>query len=187
MSLVALRFFDIILSILGLVFAAPVMVLICLLGLFETGQPIFYQKRLGRNKVPFTLIKFRTMPLLTPSLATHLVKPNAVSPLGRLLRRTKLDELPQLLNVVMGQMSIVGPRPGLPDHFALVGARERLGVFDVRPGITGLSQVSGIDMSKPKLLAETDALMISEMSISSYFRYIFLTVLGHGRGDRIQF
>ena len=83
-------------------------------------------------------------------------------------------------------MSLVGPRPGLPNHSELTEAREKLGVFKVRPGITGLAQISGVDMSKPELLARTDARMIAEMSVRNYFKYIFLTVLGKGSGDRFK-
>ena len=83
-------------------------------------------------------------------------------------------------------MSLVGPRPGLPNQYELTYAREQLGVFTVRPGITGLAQISSIDMSTPALLAETDAKMIAEMSLKSYFKYIFLTVIGKGSGDRVS-
>jgi lipopolysaccharide/colanic/teichoic acid biosynthesis glycosyltransferase len=122
----------------------------------------------------------------TPSLATHLASSHTITPLGRFLRRTKLDELPQLWNVLKGEMSLVGPRPGLPNQPELTVAREKLGIFKVRPGITGLPQINGIDMSTPELLAQTDARMIAEMSVCNYFKYIFLTVLGKGSGDRIK-
>ena len=180
------RIFDITFSTLGLMFASPVMLLILLLGLFETGKPIFQQDRLGCHQVPFALFKFRTMALNTPSVVTHLANPNAVTPLGSFLRRTKFDELPQLWNVLRGEMSLVGPRPGLPSQTELIAVREKLGVFEVRPGITGLAQISGIDMSSPELLAQTDARMIAEMSVRNYFKYIFLTVLGKGSGDRVK-
>ena len=180
------RIFDITFSTLGLIFASPVMFLISLLGLFETGQPIFRQDRLGCHQVPFALFKFRTMALNTPSVVTHLANANAVTSLGSFLRRTKLDELPQLWNVLKGEMSLVGPRPGLPNQPELTAAREKLGIFEVRPGITGLAQVKGIDMSTPELLAQTDARMIAEMSVRNYFKYIFVTVLGKGSGDRLK-
>ena len=180
------RIFDIFFSILGLLLALPVMLLISLLSMIETGRPIFRQERLGRNQVLFALVKFRTMALGTPSVATHLASKDAITPLGRFLRRTKLDELPQLWNVLKGEMSLVGPRPGLPNQSQLTEAREQLGVFEVRPGITGLAQVSGIDMSTPELLAQTDAQMIREMSVRNYFKYIFLTFIGQGGGDRIK-
>ena len=126
------------------------------------------------------------MRLGTPSIATHKIENNTVTPMGRFLRRSKLDELPQLWNVLRGQMSLVGPRPGLPNQLDLIKAREKYGVYSVRPGITGLAQVNGIDMSTPELLAKTDAKMIAEMSVRNYLKYIFLTVIGKGSGDRIK-
>ncbi|MDB2469193.1 sugar transferase [Alphaproteobacteria bacterium] len=186
MNLIAFRLFDFIFSFLGLIFATPMMAVIVLFGFFETGAPIFWQERLGRDQVPFTLIKFRTMSVKTASVATHLANPGAVTPFGRFLRRTKLDELPQLWNVFKGEMSLVGPRPGLPNHLELTRAREVNGVFCVRPGITGLAQISGVDMSKPELLAKIDAEMIATISIKNYFKYIFLTIVGKGHGDRLK-
>jgi len=118
--------------------------------------------------------------------ATHLADANAVTAFGRFLRRTKLDELPQLWNVLKGEMSLVGPRPCLFSQEELIAERSRLGVFDARPGITGLAQVNEIDMSMPKLLAETDAKMIAAMSLAAYFRYILMTVFGKGAGDRVR-
>lgn len=122
----------------------------------------------------------------TASIASHLADASAITPLGHFLRRNKLDEIPQLWNVLKGEMSLVGPRPGLPNQIELTAAREKLGVFQVRPGITGLAQINGIDMSTPELLAQTDARMIAEMSVRNYFKYIVLTVLGKGSGDRIK-
>ena len=181
-----LRIFDVTLSVLGLTVLSPVLFIILLIGLFDTGYPFFRQQRLGRDQVPFTLIKFRTMNLDSPSVATHLSKPEAVTLYGRFLRRRKLDELPQLWNVLRGDMSLVGPRPALLNQLELRVAREKYGVFSVRPGITGFGQISGIDMSTPQLLARIDAKMIAEMSLCTYFICIFQTVLGKGRGDRIK-
>ena len=181
-----IRLFDFVFALLGLVFGAPVLLILVLIGLFDTGSPIFRQFRVGRNKNPFTLVKFRTMRVDTASVASHLASPSSITPFGHFLRRTKLDELPQLWNVLKGEMSLVGPRPGLFNQEELTIARDIHNVFDVRPGITGLSQVNKIDMSTPELLAQTDAKMISEMSVSNYFKYIFLTVAGKGAGDRVR-
>lgn len=122
----------------------------------------------------------------TASVATHLADASAVTKLGRFLRRTKLDELPQLWNVLKGDMSFVGPRPCLFNQSELIFERELHGVFNARPGITGLAQISGIDMSTPKLLAETDALMLREMCMLTYLMCIFKTVMGSGGGDHIK-
>ena len=106
--------------------------------------------------------------------------------MGVFLRKTKLDELPQLWNVVKGDMSLVGPRPNLFNQKELIEAREEVGVYDVRPGITGLAQINEIDMSTPQLLAKTDAQMILSMSLMNYFTYIFKTITGKGAGDRVE-
>ena len=180
-----IRFFDILFSLLGLVFGFPVLMLLTVIGFFDTGSPLFRQTRVGRSKKPFTLVKFRTMRTNTASVATHLADASAVTPLGSFLRKTKLDELPQLWNVLKGEMSLVGPRPCLYNQEELIQERDRRGVFKSRPGITGLSQVCEIDMSTPELLAETDARMLSSLTIKDYFGYIFMTIGGRGAGDRV--
>jgi len=180
------RLFDIVFSLLGLVVGFPLLLLLTIIGLFDTGSPIFRQQRVGRNQKPFTLVKFRTMRKDTASVASHLASSTSITKFGHFLRRTKLDELPQLWNVLKGEMSLVGPRPGLFNQEELTRAREAKCVFAVRPGITGLAQVNEVDMSTPELLAETDAKMISLLTIKSYFQYIFMTVTGKGSGDRVK-
>lgn len=181
-----IRCLDIIFSLSGLVLGFPVLLVLTFMGLLDTGSPVFFQTRVGLHRKPFTLIKFRTMKLSTESVATHLASSSSITRFGHFLRRTKLDELPQLWNVLKGDMSLVGPRPGLFNQEELTFARDKRGVFDVRPGITGLAQISNIDMSTPELLAETDQKMIETLSLKSYFHYIVVTVLGKGAGDRIQ-
>lgn len=181
-----LRFLDIVLTSVGLLLALPLMVVLFLIGLFDTGGPLFRQTRVGQHQKPFTLVKFRTMRPDTQSVATHLANPAAVTTLGTFLRRTKLDELPQLWNVLKGEMSLVGPRPCLFNQTELIEERASRGVFAARPGITGLAQINGIDMSTPRLLAETDARMVQDLGLSAYFTYIIKTVTGAGRGDRIR-
>lgn len=180
-----IRIFDIIFSLLGLVFGLPILLAISALGLLDTGSPIFRQERVGRYKKPFTLIKFRTMSKDTASVASHLVSSASITRLGNFLRKTKLDELPQLWNVLIGDMSLVGPRPNLLNQKELMNARQFLCVYEVRPGITGLAQIRNIDMSTPELLAKTDAEMIYTMSLVNYFKYIFLTIAGKGQGDKV--
>ena len=157
------RAFDFLLSIFGLLFGFPILLIIFLIGLFDTGSPLFVQERVGRDKKSFKLVKFRTMSKDTASVASHLASNASITKLGGFLRRTKLDELPQLWNVLKGDMSLVGPRPNLFNQEELINLRNELGVYDVRPGITGLSQIKDIDMSMPELLAKTDAEMISTM------------------------
>jgi O-antigen biosynthesis protein WbqP len=115
-----------------------------------------------------------------------LADSSAITPLGAFLRSTKLDEFPQLWNVFKGEMSLVGPRPCLFNQSELINERASRDVFAARPGITGLAQVSNIDMSTPKLLAETDSRMLQEISLTTYFKYIFMTVGGKGAGDRVR-
>ena len=181
-----IRFLDIVFSLFGLLLAFPVLLLLTLIGYFDTGSPIFRQQRVGRDKKPFTLVKFRTMKRDTAHVASHLASASAITPFGRFLRKSKLDELPQLWNVLKGDMSLVGPRPCLFNQQELIEARETRGVLKARPGITGLAQVNDIDMSTPVLLAETDAKMLASLSLANYFKYIFMTVAGKGRGDRVR-
>lgn len=181
-----IRLLDIFFAALGLVFFSPLMLMIWLLAWFDTRAPLFFQERLGQHQKPFVLVKFRTMRLETVSIATHLADASEVTAVGRFLRQTKLDELPQLWNVIVGEMSLVGPRPGLQNQPELTSARDQLGVFDTRPGITGLAQVRRVDMSAPELLAKTDAEMINSMSVKEYFKYLFLTFGGKGQGDGLR-
>lgn len=181
-----IRLFDVLFASLGLLFGLPVLLLIYVVGLFDTGSPLFRQERVGRNQKPFILVKFRTMSVDTASVATHLANSSSITRVGQFLRKTKLDELPQLWNVLKGEMSLVGPRPGLFNQEELTEERAKRGVFEVRPGITGLAQVNEIDMSTPVLLAETDQRMIQSLTVGDYFKYILMTVTGKGAGDRIR-
>lgn len=180
-----IRLFDLVFSFLGLVCGAPVLLLLYIIGLFDTGSPLFRQERVGRNKRPFTLVKFRTMNPNTASVATHLADASAVTSFGNFLRRTKLDELPQLWNVFKGEMSLVGPRPNLFNQTVLVEERDKLHIYAVRPGITGYAQINEVDMSTPEKLAKFDRHMIDNFSVANYFKYIFATVFGKGQGDRV--
>ncbi|PTB99356.1 lipid carrier--UDP-N-acetylgalactosaminyltransferase [Marinobacter sp. Z-F4-2] len=180
-----IRFFDFFFSALGLLVAFPLFLILFVIGLIDTGSPIFRQERVGRNRKPFTLVKFRTMRAGTDWVASHLASSNAITPFGHFLRRTKLDELPQLWNVLKGEMSLVGPRPCLFNQEELIAEREQRGVLVARPGITGLAQVNDIDMSTPKLLAETDQKMLENLTVGAYLKYIFMTVTGKGAGDRV--
>jgi lipopolysaccharide/colanic/teichoic acid biosynthesis glycosyltransferase len=181
-----LRWFDFVLSFCALCVLWPVVAILAVVGWFDNRSPFFFQTRVGQGQRPFTLVKFRTMRVGTASVATHLADPNSVSSWGSFLRRTKLDELPQLWNVMVGHMSLVGPRPCLLNQQELIAEREVLGVFKVKPGVTGLAQVQGVDMSTPKRLAMIDAEMIQQMSVRLYFQLIVQTALGRGSGDRIQ-
>jgi len=172
-----MRFFDILFSILGLLILSPLLILIFVIGYFDTGSPLFFQKRVGLNLKIFTIVKFRSMKINTLSSGTHLIDKSNITWLGHYLRKYKLDELLQLWNVLIGNMSIVGPRPCLINQTILIAERKKRGVFKVRPGITGLAQVSGITMKTPILLSKTDLKMIKQMNFYYYFYYIFKTFL----------
>jgi lipopolysaccharide/colanic/teichoic acid biosynthesis glycosyltransferase/dTDP-4-dehydrorhamnose reductase len=181
-----LRLLDVVFAGLGLITLSPLLMVLCVLGWLDTRSALFRQERVGRHQRPFVLVKFRTMRVGTESVASHLASSSAITPLGALLRRTKLDELPQLWNVLLGDMSLVGPRPSLFNQHELIAARAALGVYEARPGITGLAQVNGIDMSTPDLLAKTDAQMLRELGIGNFFKFILITVAGKGSGDRVE-
>jgi O-antigen biosynthesis protein WbqP len=181
-----IRFLDFFAAFFGLLLLWPVLLIVTIIGMFDTGSPIFIQTRVGKNKRPFQLIKLRTMSVDTQSVASHLASNASITKLGAFLRKTKIDELPQLINVVKGEMSLVGPRPNLFNQEELIEARDALGVYDVLPGVTGLAQVQNIDMSTPKLLAETDKRMIATLNIKNYFKYILMTVTGSGSGDAVK-
>lgn len=172
------RLIDVVASFVGLAFAAPIIALAMLAVRIETpGVALFRQTRVGRGEAPFTLYKIRSMHTGVKNDATHLMPESSTTRIGRVLRRTKIDELPQLVNVLRGDMSLVGPRPCLPTQIALIAARRRLGVFAVRPGITGLAQVRGIDMSDPERLAAVDHEYVKTASAAGDLKLIAATIL----------
>jgi len=181
-----IRTLDIIFSLVGILLGLPIMLVIYMISFFLNGSPLFLQQRVGKNRKLFTLIKFRTMARHTASVGTHLVDSSSITRLGQFLRKTKLDELPQLFNVLLGTMSLVGPRPCLPNQTELIEERAKRGVYDLRPGITGLAQVNKVDMSTPRKLARYDQLMIRHLDLRHYLKLIFATAIGKGGGDRIK-
>ena len=185
-SMVLQRPLDIVFSATGLVVASPLLIGATAIGYLDTGSPLFIQERVGKDQKPFKLIKFRTMKIDTASVASHLADNSSITKLGKVLRKTKLDELPQLINVLKGEMSLVGPRPNLFNQKDLIEARDEMGVYDVLPGITGLAQLSGIDMSTPERLAKKDKEMIDTINLKNYFSYILNTALGKGSGDAVK-
>ena len=186
MNNILIRTLDFLMAFFGLIVTFPILLIVTIIGYFDTGSPIFIQQRVGKNKKPFDLIKFRTMSVDTKSVASHLACSASITKLGGFLRKSKIDELPQLINVLKGEMSFVGPRPNLFNQEELINERDSRGVYDVLPGITGLAQVNTIDMSTPKLLAETDQKMIQTLNIKDYFKYIIQTATGSGSGDRVN-
>jgi len=172
------------LAILLLLF--PVFVAIWIaIRLDSPGPAIFAQRRVGAARAPFTLYKFRTMKRGTVAAGTHEVSASAVTGVGAFLRRTKLDELPQAVNLLRGTMTLVGPRPCLFSQTELVAAREALGVYALKPGITGYAQIREIDMSRPLVLARADYRYKMLRSLLLDLRIILATALGRGGGDRV--
>lgn len=181
------RFLESTAAAFGLVLSVPIfVVLIPLIRLTSKGPAIFRQDRVGKEKRVFTCYKFRTMAANTRQAGTHEVGASAVTPVGKILRRTKLDEIPQFINIFKGEMSFVGPRPCLPVQEELIREREKRGVFQVLPGVTGLGQVRGIDMSDPVRLAECDAEYVKDRSLGADLRLLLQTVTGAGQGDRVN-
>lgn len=180
-----IRTLDFFIAFFGLLVSSPILIIVTIIGYFDTGSPIFIQQRVGKNKKPFNLIKFRTMSVDTRSVASHLATTASITKPGSFLRKTKIDELPQLINILKGEMSLVGPRPNLFNQEELISERDIRGVYSVLPGITGLAQVNTIDMSTPRLLAETDQEMIKTLTIKNYLKYIIMTATGSGSGDRV--
>jgi O-antigen biosynthesis protein WbqP len=177
------RGFDVVACGLFLLFFWPILLIVIVaIRLQSPGPAIFRQVRVGKDGRPFTCYKLRTMYSGTANLPTHEVQASSVTALGEHLRRFKVDELPQLCNVLIGDMSLVGPRPCLPSQTALVEARRQLGVFKVRPGITGLAQVNGVDMADANRLAEIDAQYVRTQSLIGDFRLILATLRGQGVG-----
>lgn len=181
-----IRLVDFIAALMGIVILSPFILLIAIILFFEHRSPFFIQKRVGKNKAEFKLVKFRSMSPDAANLPTHEISANLITRTGKFIRATKLDELPQLWNVLKGEMSLVGPRPCLPTQEELINERDALGVFKLRPGITGPAQVKNIDMSTPKKLAQEDSQMVGNLSFISYLKYVLMTVTGSGQGDKVR-
>lgn len=156
-----------------------------LIRLQSPGPGIFAQNRVGRNGAIFTCYKFRTMHVGTVEAATNHVSANAVTALGRTLRRTKLDELPQIWNILRNEIGLIGPRPCLPVQKELIEARRQRNVLRLKPGISGLAQVNDIDMSDPQKLARWDARYMALQSLLLDLKIALATAKGGGRGDRV--
>ncbi|MEE9455414.1 MAG: hybrid nucleoside-diphosphate sugar epimerase/sugar transferase [Paracoccaceae bacterium] len=148
------------------------------------GPGIFAQPRVGKGGEVFTCYKFRTMKQGTEQAGTHEVSAAAVTKLGAFMRKTKIDELPQVWNILRNEISLIGPRPCLPVQDELIEARRSHGVFSVKPGISGLAQINGIDMSEPETLARWDTRYIALRSFLLDLKIAFATATGSGQGDK---
>lgn len=178
-------------DIIGALMVFPILIVFWIpvalaIRLDSKGPILFRQIRVGINEQPFTIFKFRTMHYDMDDRASHEASKSMITRVGRILRLTKLDEMPQILNVLEGSMSFVGPRPCLYSQDRLIQLRRQKNVFECRPGITGPAQLRGIDMSNPEKLSTIDAEYCQNISIRDDVAIIVRTILGQGRGDAVQ-
>lgn len=167
-----------ILTVFGVLLLSPLIIISCLLVLLEDGLPIlFIQERIGKNEELFKLYKIRTMYRETPSLGTHEISTNNYLNFGKFLRKYKIDELPQLINFILGDLNLVGPRPGLINQKDLSHFRRSRNIFKLKPGITGFSQVLGYDMSNPELLSKIDSIYLENQSLLLDVEIFFATFI----------
>ena len=174
------RFFDIVISFFGLIILSPLLALTAVVIFIDDGLPVvFRQKRIGRNAQPFTIYKFRTMKKNTRSAATGELKESdeQITKSGRILRKTSIDELLQLVNVLNGTMSIVGPRPLIPEEKEIHALRGEYGVYKVRPGVTGWAQINGRDALDDETKALYDKEYVEKQSIAFDIKILFRTVM----------
>ena len=181
------RLIDLMFCIAVIVFAGWILAIVWILvRLGSPGPGIFAQERVGKHSKTFICYKFRTMKAGTRQAGTHELTADAITGVGAFLRKTKIDELPQILNILRGELSLVGPRPGLPVQTRLTEARSAQGVYSVLPGITGLAQIQGIDMSDPERLADVDARYIAQRGLLLDIKIVIATFLGRGQGDKVK-
>ena len=183
------RFLDFILSLLAFCVLSPLLAAVAVaVKLDSKGSVFFRQKRVGKDKTHFEMLKFRTMRTDTPKdMPTHLLEnPDAfITKVGAFLRKTSLDELPQLINILKGEMAIVGPRPALWNQFDLIEEREKYGANSIRPGLTGWAQVNGRDELEIPVKAKFDGEYVRKMSFLFDLKCILKTVLGVLREDGV--
>ena len=174
------RFLDILLSLLALIIASPLFLILSVWIKLDSKGPVFFrQKRIGIHRTTFEILKFRSMRTDTPrDMATHLLNnPDQwITRAGRFLRKTSLDELPQLINILRGEMSIIGPRPALWNQYDLVELREACGANDVVPGLTGWAQINGRDTISIEEKARLDGEYASKISFSMDLKCLFRTI-----------
>ncbi len=176
------RIIDILLSFIALIVFSPLLIVISILiKLDSKGNIFFTQKRIGKNKTYFNILKFRTMYSDTPKdVPTHLLQnpENLITPIGKFLRKSSLDELPQIINILKGEMSVVGPRPALWNQDDLIKERDLYKANDVRPGLTGLAQVMGRDELPIPVKAKYDGDYVKKISFINDIKIIFKTAFG---------
>ena len=183
------RVMDFVLSFIAIIILFIPMLLISLIILITDPGPVFFwQKRFGRRKTYFKILKFRTMKTNTPDVPTDKLKNPGqyVTKIGRFLRKTSLDELPQLFNILMGQMSFIGPRPALWNQEALIALRDKVNANDVRPGLSGWAQINGRDDIPEKKKAEFDGEYVKKMSFWFDCKCFFGTFIKAFRSEGVK-
>ena len=184
------RLIDIVLSLGAIVVLSPVLLLLAvLIKLDSKGPVLFKQKRVGKGKTHFEILKFRTMYADVPKdVPTHLlVDPESkITKIGRFLRKSSLDELPQIFNIFKGEMSIIGPRPALWNQFDLIAERDKYGANDVRPGLTGLAQVMGRDELPIDIKAKYDGDYVKDITFKNDVKIFFKTIFSVASADGIK-
>lgn len=183
------RLIDIILSLIGLIMLSPVFVILIIAIKVDSRGPIlFKQKRVGIHKSHFNILKFRTMRIDTPQdTPTHLLEnpEQWITKFGKLLRKTSLDELPQIWNILIGEMSIIGPRPALWNQYDLIEERDKYGANDIPPGLTGWAQINGRDELPVEVKAKLDGEYVKNLGVSMDVRCFFGTIVTVLRRDGI--
>ncbi|HHT7665101.1 TPA: sugar transferase [Streptococcus suis] len=183
------RVIDMVFSGLAIVVLSPVLLLIAIaIKLDSKGPVLFKQKRVGKNKTHFMIYKFRSMYVDAPSdMPTHLLKdPTAmITKVGAFLRKTSLDELPQLLNILKGEMAIVGPRPALWNQYDLIEERDKYGANDIRPGLTGWAQINGRDELEIEEKSKLDGYYVKHMSFDLDVKCFFGTFLSVAKSEGV--
>ncbi|EGC69580.1 bacterial sugar transferase [Enterococcus casseliflavus ATCC 12755] len=183
------RIIDFLLSLIGIIVLSPVLLLLCLaIKIDSKGPIIFKQKRVGKNKTHFNIYKFRTMKIDTPKeMPTHLLAdPDFyITKVGKFLRKTSLDELPQLFNIIKGDMAVIGPRPALWNQYDLIEERDKYGANNVRPGLTGLAQISGRDELEIPIKAKLDGKYTDNISLMMDIKCFFGTITSVFKSDGV--
>lgn len=189
MFLVIKRIADIILSLTAMILLSPIFLTIVVLIKFDSKGPVmFKQKRVGINKTHFYILKFRTMKIDTPKdVPTHLLEnpEQYITRMGKFLRKTSLDELPQIWNIFVGDMSVIGPRPALWNQYDLVAERDKYGANDIKPGLTGLAQVSGRDELPIEVKAKLDGEYVRNMGVMMDIKCFVGTIISVLKSDGV--
>lgn len=175
------RVIDFILSLIGLIVLSPVFIILCVWIKLDSKGPIFFrQKRVGKNKKHFNILKFRTMYIDTPKdMPTHMLSnpDQYITKAGKFLRKTSLDELPQIINILKGEMAIIGPRPALWNQDDLIAERDKYGANDIKPGLTGWAQINGRDELEIDVKAALDGEYVRRMSFPFDVKCFFGTII----------